>query len=52
MHEKSQMAFFASLLDSAEFLNFTLFYGAPKSLKISKKETESQMGFFEHVQIT
>ena len=33
MHEKSQMTFFAALLDSAGFLNFTLFYGAPKSLK-------------------
>ena len=30
------MAFFAALLDSAGFLNFTLFYGAPKSLKAAK----------------
>ena len=33
MHEKSQMAFFAALLNSAKFLDFALFYGAPKSLK-------------------
>ena len=46
MHEKSQMAFFASLLDSAEFLNFTLFYGAPKSLKILIKNNLEPDGFF------
>ena len=33
MHEKSQMAFFAALLNSAKFLDFTLTYDAPKSLK-------------------
>ena len=33
MHEKSQMAFFAALLNSAKFLDFTLIYSAPKSLK-------------------
>ena len=33
MPGKSQMAFFAALLDSAGFLNFTLFYSVPKSLK-------------------
>ena len=30
---KSQMTLFAALLDSAEFLSFTLFYGVSKSLK-------------------
>ena len=30
---KSQMALFAALLDSAEYLSFTLFYGVSKSLK-------------------
>ena len=33
MHKKSQMAFFAALLDPVEFLNFTLFYDVPKSLE-------------------
>ena len=40
------MAFFAPLLESAEFLNFTLFYGAPKSLKMLKKNKLESDGLF------
>ena len=33
---KSQMTLFAALLDSAECLSFTLFYGVPKAWKATK----------------
>ena len=46
MHEKSQIAFFTALLDSAEFLNFTVLYGALKSLKILKKNYLESDGLF------